>query len=113
MEFFPLTHIEIPFCKSFPQGFKSLYEEFKFFILERYVWKEKSVLFQEVSVALLSEKATTLLTLQLQVYLKQLNMADALKVGACAAAASLSEVSASDGVKTAAEVLKLAELYGK
>lgn len=44
---------------------------------------------------------------------KQLNMADALKVGACAAAASLSEVSASDGVKTAAEVLKLAELYGK
>ena len=43
---------------------------------------------------------------------KQLTMPEALKVGACAAAASLSEVSASDGVKTAAEVLKLAELYG-
>ena len=43
---------------------------------------------------------------------KQLSMAEALKIGACAAAASLSEVSASDGVKTAAEVLKLAELYG-
>ena len=44
---------------------------------------------------------------------KKLPMAEALKIGACAAAASLSEVSASDGVKTAAEVLKLAELYGK
>ena len=43
---------------------------------------------------------------------KKLTMPEALKVGACAAAASLSEVSASDGVKTAAEVLKLAELYG-
>ncbi len=43
---------------------------------------------------------------------KQLPMAQALKIGACAAAASLSEVSASDGVKTAAEVLKLHELYG-
>ena len=43
---------------------------------------------------------------------KQLTMPEALKIGACAAAASLSEVSASDGVKTAAEVLKLAELYG-
>lgn len=43
---------------------------------------------------------------------KKLSMPEALKVGACAAAASLSEVSASDGVKTAAEVLKLAELYG-
>ncbi len=43
---------------------------------------------------------------------KKLSMPEALKIGACAAAASLSEVSASDGVKTAAEVLKLAELYG-
>lgn len=43
---------------------------------------------------------------------KKLTMPEALKIGACAAAASLSEVSASDGVKTAAEVLKLAELYG-
>ena len=44
---------------------------------------------------------------------KKLTMPEALKIGACAAAASLSEVSASDGVKTAAEVLKLAELYSK
>ena len=43
---------------------------------------------------------------------KQLPMDQALKLGACSAAASLSAVSASDGVKTAAEVLKLAELYG-
>ena len=43
---------------------------------------------------------------------KGLSMPEALKIGACSAAASLSEVSASDGVKTAAEVLKLAELYG-
>ncbi len=43
---------------------------------------------------------------------KGLSMDEALKIGACSAAASLSEVSASDGVKTAAEVLKLAELYG-
>ena len=43
---------------------------------------------------------------------KQLTMPEALKIGACAAAASISEVSASDGVKTAAEVLKLHELYG-
>ena len=43
---------------------------------------------------------------------KQLPMNEALKLGACSAAASLSAVSASDGVKTAAEVLKLAELYG-
>jgi len=41
-----------------------------------------------------------------------MQMEDALKLGACSAAASLSEVSASDGVKTAAEVLKLYELYG-
>ena len=37
---------------------------------------------------------------------------EALKLGACSAAASLSEVSASDGVKTKDEVLKLYELYG-
>ncbi len=42
---------------------------------------------------------------------KQLPMPEALKIGACAAAASLSEVSASDGVKTAEEVLKLYDLY--
>ena len=36
---------------------------------------------------------------------------EALKLGACSAAASLSEVSASDGVKTADEVLKLYDLY--
>ena len=42
---------------------------------------------------------------------KQLPMDEALKLGACAAAASLSEVSASDGVKTAEEVLKLHDLY--
>lgn len=40
-----------------------------------------------------------------------LDMETALKMGACSAAASLSEISASDGVKTAAEVLKLYELY--
>jgi len=40
-------------------------------------------------------------------------MEEALKLGACTAAASLSEVSASDGVKTAEEVLKLYELYGQ
>ena len=44
---------------------------------------------------------------------KQLPMNEALKLGACSAAASLSAVSASDGVKTAEEVLKLYELYGK
>ena len=44
---------------------------------------------------------------------KQMPMNEALKLGACSAAASLSEVSASDGVKTAEEVLKLFELYGK
>lgn len=35
----------------------------------------------------------------------------ALQLGACSAAASLSEVSASDGVKTVDEVLKLADIY--
>ena len=44
---------------------------------------------------------------------KEIPMADALKLGACSAAASLSEVSASDGVKTAEEVLKLHEIYGQ
>lgn len=44
---------------------------------------------------------------------KQLPMEQALKLGACSAAASLSAVSASDGVKTAEEVLKLFDLYGK
>ena len=44
---------------------------------------------------------------------KQLPMDQALKLGACSAAASLSAVSASDGVKTAEEVLKLYDLYGK
>lgn len=43
---------------------------------------------------------------------KQLPMEEALKLAACCAAASLSEVSASDGVKTVDEVLKLYELYG-
>lgn len=43
---------------------------------------------------------------------KGLPVEKALKIGACAAAASLSEVSASDGVKTAEEVLKLYDLYG-
>ena len=38
---------------------------------------------------------------------------DQQKLGACSAAASLSEVSASAGVKTKDEVLKLYELYGK
>ncbi len=42
---------------------------------------------------------------------KQIPMGEALKLGACSAAASLSEVSASDGVKTAEEVLKLYDLY--
>lgn len=44
---------------------------------------------------------------------KEMPMAEALKLGACSAAASLSEVSASDGVKTAEEVLKLHEKYGQ
>ena len=41
----------------------------------------------------------------------QMPMQEALKLGACTAAASLSEVGASDGVKTAEEVLGLYELY--
>ena len=41
-----------------------------------------------------------------------MGMAAALKLATCAAAASLSEVSASDGVTTAEEVLKLYDLYG-
>ena len=41
----------------------------------------------------------------------EMPMEQALKLGACSAAASLSEVSASDGVKTAAEVLALYDLY--
>jgi len=40
-----------------------------------------------------------------------MSMQEALKLGACTAAASLSEVGASDGVKTAEEVLKLYDLY--
>lgn len=40
-----------------------------------------------------------------------MSMENALKLGACAAAASLSEISASDGVKTVEEVLALYELY--
>ena len=43
---------------------------------------------------------------------KEMPMDEALKLGACSAAASLSEVSASDGVKTVDEVMKLYELYG-
>lgn len=42
---------------------------------------------------------------------KELPMEDALKLGACAAAASLREVSASDGVETAQKVLKLYDNY--
>lgn len=41
----------------------------------------------------------------------ELPLHQALKLGACAAAASLGEVGASDGVKTAGEVMKLYELY--
>ena len=40
-------------------------------------------------------------------------MEQALKMGACAAAASLREVNASDGVETAQEVLKLYDQYAK
>ena len=39
-------------------------------------------------------------------------MPQALKMGVCTAAASLSAMGASEGVKTAEEVLKLYELYG-
>ena len=42
---------------------------------------------------------------------KEMCMEDALKLGACAAAASLREVSASDGIETAREVLKLYDIY--
>ena len=42
-----------------------------------------------------------------------MSLQEALMLGACTASASLSEVSASDGVKTAQEVMKLYELYGK
>ena len=40
-----------------------------------------------------------------------MDMGDALKLAACTAAASLSEISASDGVKAVNEVLKLYEMY--
>lgn len=43
---------------------------------------------------------------------REMPLGEALKLAACTAAASLSEVSASDGVKTVEEVLKLHELYG-
>ena len=42
---------------------------------------------------------------------KKMPMGTALKLGACSAAASLSEVSASDGVRTAKEVMTLYDLY--
>ena len=42
-----------------------------------------------------------------------MSLQEALVLGACTAGASLSEVSASDGVKTAQEVMKLYELYGR
>ncbi len=42
-----------------------------------------------------------------------MSLPEALKLGACTAAASLSTVSASDGVGTRAEVLRLYDLYGK
>ena len=44
---------------------------------------------------------------------KELPMDEALKLGACCAAASLSEVNASDGVKSVTEVRKLYDLYSK
>lgn len=40
-----------------------------------------------------------------------MSLEQALKLGACTAAASLSEVSASDGVRTVEEVLKLYDIY--
>ena len=43
---------------------------------------------------------------------KDIDLPMALKLGACSAAASLSEVSASDGVKTMDEVLKLYDQFG-
>lgn len=42
---------------------------------------------------------------------KQMPLEEALKLGACSAAASLCEVGASDGVKTVEEVMKLDRLY--
>lgn len=42
----------------------------------------------------------------------EMSMEEALKLGNCTAAASLSHISASDGVKTVEEVMKLYELYG-
>ena len=42
---------------------------------------------------------------------KKMSMEQALKLGACTAAASLSEVGASEGVKTFGDVMKLAEMY--
>ena len=44
---------------------------------------------------------------------KGMGMAEALKLGACTAAASLSQVGASGGVGTLEEVLKLHTLYGR
>ena len=41
-----------------------------------------------------------------------MNLEQALQLAACTAAASLSEISASDGVKTVEEVLKLYDMYG-
>lgn len=42
---------------------------------------------------------------------KEMPMEEALKLGACSAAASLREVSASDGVESAQEVMKLYDIY--
>ena len=39
-------------------------------------------------------------------------LAESVRLGTCAAAASLSEAGATEGMRPAAEVLKLAELYG-
>lgn len=44
---------------------------------------------------------------------KELGLKEGLKIGACTAAASLSQVGATDGVGTFNEVMKLYELYGK
>ena len=44
---------------------------------------------------------------------KELGMTGALKIGACTAAASLSEVGSIDGVRPLEEVLKLYDLYGR
>lgn len=45
------------------------------------------------------------------VYVNNTNLQDALLLGVCTAAASLSEVSASDGVGTVKEVLKLYDVF--